>query len=75
MRRPRRARARVSDTTVSTGVSAIAEQVAAARARGNALRLVSGGTWLDAGRACTAADRLELGALTGIVRTSPATSH
>ena len=56
---------------MSAGVSAIADQVVAARARGRALRLVSGATWLDAGRACTAADRLELGALSGIVSYEP----
>lgn len=56
---------------VSTGVSAIADQVVAARARGGALRVVSGGTWLDAGRPCTAAERLELGALSGVASYEP----
>lgn len=56
---------------VGAGVAAIVEQVLAARARATPLRIVSGGHWLDAGRPCSAEDRLELGGLAGIVSYEP----
>ena len=48
-------------------VVAIADQMRSARARGSALRIVGAGTWLDAGRPCAGAERINVGALTGIV--------
>ena len=52
-------------------VVAIADQVRSARARGSALRIVGAGTWLDAGRPCAGAERVNMGALTGIVTYEP----
>ena len=49
----------------------VAEAVAAASARGQALRLVAGGTWLDAGRPVREAITLDLSALSGIVEYTP----
>ena len=59
------------EAPVSADVVTIADQVRAARARGATLRIVSAGNWLDAGLPCTAAERLELGALHGIVSYEP----
>ena len=58
-------------TRVSADVASIVDQVHFARARGATLRIVGAGNWLDAGRPCTAAEQLELGALRGIVSYEP----
>lgn len=63
--------AQVSVAPVSHEVAAIADQVRSACARGAAQRIVSAGTWLDAGHACTAVERLEMGVLQGIVSYEP----
>ena len=62
---------RVSVVPVTREVAAIADKVRSARARGIPQRIVSGGNWLDAGHACTAVERLEMGALQGIVSYEP----
>jgi glycolate oxidase FAD binding subunit len=65
---------------VSAGVQAaarpgstaeLAEAVRAAAARGTRLRIVAGGTWLDAGRPVDADAELPVGALAGIVEYTP----
>jgi glycolate oxidase FAD binding subunit len=50
----------------------IAERVREARAARTPLRVVGGGSWLDAGRPVRASATLEVGALTGIVEYEPA---
>lgn len=61
------------EAPVSADVMTIADQVRSARSRGAPLRVVSAGNWLDAGRPCAAAERLEIGgeALQGIVLYEP----
>jgi glycolate oxidase FAD binding subunit len=61
----------VISAATSADVEALCEQVRAARARGTPLRIVGAGTWLDAGRPCDATERLEIGALAGIVTYEP----
>ena len=61
----------MSDTTVAPEVAHIADQVREARTHGTPLRVVGGGTWLNAGRRCDAAQRLDVGQLTGITRYEP----
>lgn len=61
----------VSAGVVASQVADVAEQVREARARGEPLRIVAGGQWLDAGRPCTASTRLDLAALAGIVSYEP----
>ena len=55
----------------SANASAIAEQVRGARARGATLRIAGAGTWMNAGRPCAPVERLELGALNGVVSYEP----
>lgn len=62
---------RVIDRSVAPDVARVVDQVRDARARGTTLRIVGGGTWLDAGHRCDASHRLELGQLTGITRYEP----
>ena len=59
------------ETPVTTDVMAIADQVRAALARGAPLRIVGAGNWLSAGRPSAPAERLELGAMRGIVSYEP----
>ena len=54
-----------------TDATQIAERIREARAHRETLRIVAGGTWLDAGRPCAPASRLDLSALTGITRYEP----
>lgn len=56
---------------VTPDVARIVDQVRAARASRTALRLRGRGTWLDAGRPCSATEQLDLGALSGIVAYEP----
>ena len=60
-------------TTSATGldVAVIADLVRESRARGVPRRIVAKGHWLDAGRPCLAAERLDLSALDGIVSYEP----
>jgi glycolate oxidase FAD binding subunit len=55
----------------SDGTRAIAERVRGARASATPLRLVGGGSWLRGGRPSHATERLELGAMSGIVEYEP----
>jgi glycolate oxidase FAD binding subunit len=55
----------------SDGTRSIAERVRAARASVTPVRIVGGGSWLRAGRPSHASERLELGALSGIVEYEP----
>lgn len=55
----------------TSDIASIVEQVRAARASRTGLRLTGRGTWLDAGRPCNATERLDLGALSGIVAYEP----
>lgn len=50
---------------------AIAAQVRAARQSRTPLRVVGGASWLDAGAPCVAAERVEAGALRGVVEYEP----
>jgi glycolate oxidase FAD binding subunit len=61
----------VSDQPVGPEVARIVDQIREARLTGTPLRVVAGGTWLDAGQRCNAARRLELAELTGITRYEP----
>ncbi|MEO8335749.1 MAG: FAD-binding protein [bacterium] len=61
----------MSDRAVTPEVARIVEHIRDARAQGTSLRVVGGGTWLDAGRRCSATHRLEIGPLTGITRYEP----
>ena len=56
---------------VSLEVAALADRVRAAGARGATLRVTGAGTWLDGGQPCVATERLELGALAGVVAYEP----
>lgn len=58
-------------TVTNEGVEQIAEVIRAARARGERLRVVGAGTWLDAGRPCDNARRLDVSSLAGITRYVP----
>ena len=49
----------------------IAAQVRAARASRTPLRVVGGASWMDAGAPCDATDRIEAGALRGVVEYEP----
>ncbi len=51
--------------------AAISERIHAARSRAESLRIVAGGTWLDAGRPCPALSTLDLSAHTGVTRYEP----
>ncbi len=53
---------------ISAGV---VDQIREARAVGSGLRIVSGGTWLDAGAPCAAQKTLDLGALAGVTEYEP----
>jgi glycolate oxidase FAD binding subunit len=55
----------------SDGAMMVAERVRAARASSTALRIVAAGSWLGSGRPSRATERLELGALSGIVEYEP----
>src|SRR4030081_2033021 len=61
----------MSGHQATAGAMAVAERMRAARASSTALRLVGAGTWLEGGRPGEARERLELGALTGIVEYEP----
>lgn len=52
-------------------VTRISDQVRDARTRREPLRVVGGGTWLDAGRPCPATARLAIAPLSGITRYEP----
>jgi glycolate oxidase FAD binding subunit len=65
--RPRR----VTDAGAPERTEDVAACVRDARTRGTSLRIVAGGTWLDAGRPCAAAGRLALHALRGITEFEP----
>ena len=54
-----------------TSVEAVIEQVREAHDRGTPLRVVGSGTWLDAGRPCTATAALHLGTVRGIIAYEP----
>ncbi|HYD53630.1 MAG TPA: FAD-binding protein [Gemmatimonadaceae bacterium] len=58
-------------TTVTPEVAVLAERVREHAARREPLRVVAGGTWLDAGRPVRAAARLELASLAGIIEYVP----
>ena len=58
-------------TVVSADVESLADRVRSARERGVTLRVIGSGTWLDGGQPCVATERLELGALNGIVAYEP----
>jgi len=58
-------------TTASPEVAALADEVRAAAGRGEALRIVGAGTWLDAGRPVRARSRLELASLAGVIEYVP----
>ena len=55
----------------ANSVAQVADAVRAARIDGTPLRIVGGGTWLDAGRPVQAAKSLDLSGLTGIVEYVP----
>jgi glycolate oxidase FAD binding subunit len=55
----------------SNDTRAIAEQVRAARASATPLRIVGGGSWLRGGRPSHATERLDLGAMSGILEYEP----
>lgn len=57
--------------TVSADVAVLADRVRSARARGATLRVTGAATWLDGGQPCVATERLEIGALTGVVAYEP----
>jgi glycolate oxidase FAD binding subunit len=61
----------MSGRPATEGAMSVAERMRAARASSTPLRIVGAGTWLQAGRPSAAAERLELGALTGIVEYEP----
>jgi glycolate oxidase FAD binding subunit len=70
----RRGRARRDDrvsAAVADGAEAVVERMRAARADRVPLRIVGAGTWLDAGRPCTTAARLDLTALAGVAQYEP----
>jgi glycolate oxidase FAD binding subunit len=52
-------------------VSEVSERIQEARAKREPLRILGSGTWLDAGRPCTASSRLDLSTLRGITRYEP----
>ena len=56
---------------VSPEVAGIVDQLRSARRDKFPLRIVGGGTWLDAGRPTSADDRLELGTFSGITSYEP----
>ena len=58
-------------STIVPDVERVVERVRSARATGIGLRVVGAGLWLDAGRPCSAMDRLDVGALQGIVSYEP----
>jgi glycolate oxidase FAD binding subunit len=60
-----------SGLTLSPPLEAVREQVRDAAATGTPLRIVGGGTWLDAGRPLTAVGRVEIAAHRGIVEYVP----
>jgi glycolate oxidase FAD binding subunit len=59
------------DVTTSTATAAVVERIRDARAARTPLRIVGGGTWLDAGRPCAATARLDLGTDSGVVEYEP----
>jgi glycolate oxidase FAD binding subunit len=61
----------MSARPATTGALAMAERMRAARTSSTALRIVGAGTWLEGGRPSAATERLELGALNGIVEYEP----
>jgi glycolate oxidase FAD binding subunit len=61
----------VIDTRRVTSTEEIAARVRDAGASGTPLRIVGRGHWLDAGRACAAAESLTLGALEGVTEYEP----
>lgn len=60
-----------SSSAMPTSVEAVIEQVREAHDRGTPLRVVGSGTWLDAGRPCTATAALHLGTVRGIIAYEP----
>jgi glycolate oxidase FAD binding subunit len=62
---------RVSNAAPPTDVLAVAAAIRDARATATAVRIVGGGTWLDAGRPVHAAATLSLAALRGITQYEP----
>jgi len=65
---PSRIRGRVVNVSVTT--TELAAQVSSAHASGTALRIVGGGSWLNAGRPCEG-ETLHVGACAGIVEYVP----
>jgi glycolate oxidase FAD binding subunit len=61
----------MSGRPATDGALAVAERMRAARASSTSLRIVGAGTWLQGGRPSGATERLELGALSGIVEYEP----
>ena len=59
------------NAVAAASASEIREQVAEAAARGRTLRIVGGGTWLDANRPVRADSTLAVGTLAGIVEYEP----